>query len=625
VEEAQVTRYFSVVWNPRVTGAKELIGHVERCLAHRSPPLEIALSNPGLFLLTEKLSPGGKVGPTLLNTWTGAVVGTIFRRDSFQALPTSRFSEFDSREIDRTRGGALIKSFWGSYVAFLQSTEGGITRVLRSPVSHLPCYYTAFRNVHIIFSHIDDLRSLELISLSINWDRITAQASMLDFLNGETGLVDVFALESGTCLEIGDSGCKVRMYWRPNPNLWRHPIGGFEDAAATLRDTVISCTSALSAAHDSVLVQLSGGLDSSIVLTALARTRSQRRLSCVNYYSDLSGDERRYARSMADKWQVPLVEHERTPDFDLRRILNCARTASPVLNFSAFDTAPKNALLASQCGATALFDGELGDNVFGSGVQHEVFEEYLRTAGLNGHALRVALEFAILHRVSIWRVFHRGIRDGLFKRPATSWNTEDYVKTLVDVRADERLISEDSLMLHRSRRARFEHPWFKDVGDIPAGKQQLTYALQVITSSCYEAPFPEAIDLPTISPLSAQPVVELALAIPSHFHIRNAVNRSLARTAFENDLSEDVLFRGNAKGGPDLWLQDIVARNRSFLRETLLDGVLVQRGILDRHKVERRFAENPQRVSPRATEVIVQLYIEAWARNWSYEMKSHAA
>jgi asparagine synthase (glutamine-hydrolysing) len=565
------------------------------------------------------------VGPTLLNTSIGAVVGALFRRDSFRALPTSKFSEFESREIDRTRGGALIKSFWGSYVAFLQNTQDGSTRVLRAPVSHLPCYYTAFRNAHVIFSHVDDLRSLGLMSLSINWDRITAQASMLDFLNGETGLVDVFALESGNCLEIGDSGRKITMYWRPSTTLWPHAIGGFENAAATLRDTVMSCTSALSAAHDSVLLQLSGGLDSSIVLAALARTRSHLELNCVNYYSDLSGDERHYARSMAEKWQVPLVEHERTSNFDLRKILDCARTASPVLNFSAFDTAPKNALLASQCGATALFDGELGDNVFGSGVQHEVVEEYVRSAGLNRDAWRVALEFAILHRVSIWRVLFRGIRDGLFKRPATSWNTEDYVKTLMDIRPDERLISEESLMLHRSRRARFEHPWFKDVGDIPAGKQQLIYALQVITSSCYETPFPQAIELPTVSPLSAQPVVELSLAIPSNFHIRNAVNRSLARIAFANDLSEDVLLRGNAKGGPDLWLQDIVARNCGFLRETLLDGVLVKRGILDRHKVERRFAAISQRVSPRATEVIVQLYIEAWARKWSSQVISHAA
>jgi asparagine synthase (glutamine-hydrolysing) len=120
-----------------------------------------------------------------------------------------------------------------------------------------------------------------------------------------------------------------------------------------------------------------------------------------------------------------------------------------------------------------------------------------------------------------------------------------------------------------------------------------------------------------VSPLASQPIVEACLKIASYLHLRDAQNRAVARAAFGDRLSPTVLHRGRGKGAPTVWVQEVIARNRAFLREYLLDGVLVQKGILDRRKVERVLAPNIDSPSGAISDVFAQLYVETWVRQWS--------
>lgn len=139
----------------------------------------------------------------------------------------------------------------------------------------------------------------------------------------------------------------------------------------------------------------------------------------------------------------------------------------------------------------------------------------------------------------------------------------------------------------------------------------------VATSTAYQSPFAKPHYPPTLSPLVSQPLIEFALRIPSHLHMEGGTDRAVARAAFADDLAPLVVNRGLGKGTPDLWLKQLVARNREFLREFLLNGMLVNQGLLDRRKVDTALAADVSGGRIFISDVLVQSYIEAWLRGWS--------
>ena len=86
-------------------------------------------------------------------------------------------------------------------------------------------------------------------------------------------------------------------------------------------------------------------------------------------------------------------------------------------------------------------------------------------------------------------------------------------------------------------------------------------------------------------PLLSQPLVELCLRIPTYVLIRSGRDRALARRAFANDLPAEIIAR-YAKGRADHHSRNILDANLAFVRELLLDGALVQKGLLNRTNLE---------------------------------------
>src|SRR5882757_2863440 len=89
-----------------------------------------------------------------------------------------------------------------------------------------------------------------------------------------------------------------------------------------------------------------------------------------------------------------------------------------------------------------------------------------------------------------------------------------------------------------------------------------------------------------------------------------------SRAAFADALPTEILNRGLGKGGPDLWAKDVVESNLAFLRDFLLDGDLVRRGIVDRKKLETALSPRIVKSTAMVGDIFAKLYIEAWLRNF---------
>lgn len=615
-------------WNPYRDEDCHVARDIQRRLFGREAGWSIATEGSGWFMAYYKPMQHGDVVHRLPGN-AGVVLGTVkFKKDNGTITANSLISRLDARfvsQIVQSKGRAVIDALWGSFV-LLWTDPSGTVHFLRSPMSRLPCFHASHGSLSLLFSSVEDLAGLQMLPLSINWDSIVAQSAQCDYISRETGFNEVTTLESGECISVHEGNVTRRTLWDPKFVAESETIPDYHTSVEALRAAVIFATGALASDHDSILLMLSGGLDSSIVLAALKHAPSQPRLTCVNYFSPLTGDERSFAQSMAKKHATELLELERDTNVDPRIFLNCARTARPVLHFSGCDCEPRNARLARERQATAVFDGELGDNAFGGGVREEALIEHVQRHGVTPAFARIAMDYAILRRVSLWHALKQGLLGGVFASRPSNWSMYAYArKTFAIDSLSTRLVSKEALDGLGATTDRFIHPWLQDVRDVPAGKIQLIWALTAITSAVYHSPFAKEGDPIKISPLASQPVVDVALKIPTYFHLRHGEDRAVARSAFADELSTEVLRRGPAKGGPDLWIREVIIRNAEAIREILMDGVLASNGIIDRGKLETLLTHGVSKSSITLSDVFVQLYIEGWLRQWIPDTKRAAA
>jgi asparagine synthase (glutamine-hydrolysing) len=437
-----------------------------------------------------------------------------------------------------------------------------------------------------------------------------------DYLTRETALREVTTIECGERVERIGAEFSSCYLWKPADLASLPAQDDFHECARTLRAVTQSCVDAWASEHSSILHTLSGGLDSSIVLACLCDAPDRPRVTCTNdYFDGGSGDEREYARSMSQRHSVELVERHRDSRIDARIFLSCRRTVRPVLAFTACDAYPAGVQLARSRGATAIFTGELGDNIFGGAPGIEIVQDYRERYGLGPGLWRTAMDYSKLSRLSVWKVL-RGV---LFADRAAdkrrSWSALQYASGYEPDFLRGRMVTSDAIHDYAHWAESHVHPWFQDVDGVPTTKLLLMYSLLVITSAAYEPPFARAGDPLMVSPLASQPLVESSLRVSSHLHMLGGVDRAAARFAFADKLSDIVLNR-RGKGNAGHWVRELVRNNRDFLRETLLDGCLVKERILDRQKIEDALSGKVNNSMLVTYELIIHLYIESWVRQW---------
>jgi asparagine synthase (glutamine-hydrolysing) len=149
----------------------------------------------------------------------------------------------------------------------------------------------------------------------------------------------------------------------------------------------------------------------------------------------------------------------------------------------------------------------------------------------------------------------------------------------------------------------------------PAGKQ---YQIEVLRTLVHRPdPLRGLRAVPELHPLISQPLMEVALRIPTYLLTTGGRGRALARMAFRDLLPADIAMR-DSKGGTTVHLAGLLRQNLAFLRECLLDGRLVQEGLLDRQVLEPYLLHgHPLRanqLAPLLAGVAAELWLERIAR-----------
>jgi len=611
-------RYLALVWNPGDERSRVAVQAVRERLNAGSTRWSRALEATGVLVFHSHGTGHGSSGQDgASDAWrlpdeSGVILGRVFTRDIESPRTAARvtFDSAESSQIVASGGRRLLERYWGRYVAVVRNSVTGEVWVLRDPSGGFPCWLTSYAGVAIVCSDIEDCHALGLVAFTVNWDYIASFVAHAGLQIRDTALHEVSEVQPGERLRFASGALQRSMEWHPVEIARTAMFETAEEAVAALRATTIGCVHTWAACHRGILHNLSGGLDSSIVLSCLVTAPSRPELLCLNYFSTgPHEDERRYARAMAEHAGAKLVEHQLDPRaVRLQELLSLRRSPRPWFYVYEIEHGRFEGELAAQHGADGLFSGAGGDGVFFQARADLAVTDYLLAHGLGAGLMRTAIDAARVSRRSIWPLLWQAVRMRMLK---PEWDPVAAAKPV------ERTIVSSDLVDAARRNKGLTHPWLTpaDTRGVPPGI--LWHIMSISMPPAYYSSFQRDSYPERTMPLLSQPLVELCLRIPTYVLIRSGRDRAVARRAFERDLPP-VIVRRQAKGRADQHVRNILDANLDFVRELLLDGLLVQRGFLNRAALELYLTRERSPADFQYTEILQEhACTEAWLRSWT--------
>ncbi|PZP60999.1 MAG: asparagine synthase [Pseudoxanthomonas spadix] len=486
------------------------------------------------------------------------LIGELFLRDGRHVTDMASLPKETSFRAVRD---FVLTQCWGDYV-LLQQIPGDSRAfaLLRSPtpVCDLQCVYSLGDAEGFITSDITLAMRLGLYERRVDPVALVRCLAYPNLKASSTALLGVSELPPGSALHVTGDALQVTSTWTPwdfvRPEQ-RYP--SFEEAALEVRRSVDMVISAYADRHQCVLLELSGGLDSSIVGTSLMGTPA--RVVCQSLTTPLPGtQEQDYARSIAELLGVQLAVRELDFDevpfrFPVPRKL-CAPSTG-MLQF-AVDRVMRDA--AEMSGSDGYFSGAGGDSVFCFLSTASPAADAVRSAGLR-RGLRTVGDLADFHQCTFWKAGGLAMRRLFVERPPLSADTSLLVKSLEIPKPET-------------------HPW-NDGPDaaLPGDRERIA---ELASTQLFRGGCARGLARPLRMPLLAQPVIEACLRAPSWMWFRGGQNRAVARQAFADRLPGNVLNR-KSKSTFTAYLGAIYRRKGGELLHFLTEGRLQAHGILD--------------------------------------------
>lgn len=548
--------------------------------------LSMALKSPRLVVLTDPDQQR-----MMIAHHGGLVLGALFRRSGALGA-IERLDADTASRIVKTGGQSLIDDYWGGYLAFVLA-DGGAVHVLRDPMGAVACFHVQRGGCSFFVSDVGLALDAGLIDGRIDWAFVAHHLAYPGLRTARTGLVGVSELIAGTRRTFGPAGDVTACCWTP----WSFArpdrrCDSQADAVERLGAEARRCVGAWASLSKSILLELSGGLDSSIVAACLRQVGAQVHSVTVTT-PHLGADERAYAQAVADQIGSPLTVAALNPaEADVTAAWP-ARLARPGLNVlqRAVDQAVVG--VARQVGADGFFGGAGGDSVFCYLDTAAPAADVLRVKGPGRAFARTVSDLAAMHQCTVWRAGRLALRKAYGAAP-TAW------------RADRHFLSDAAPQPEA-------HPWFPGPGDsLPGAREQVASIMGLQSTSEGNA---RAMLGPVRHPLLSQPLVELCLSIPSWMWIAGGRNRAVAREAFAATLPATVLNR-RTKGDFSGFDAEVFDRQRGVLRDRLLGGHLAARGLLDRPAVERFLAAPVRPRDHTFFRLFVAADVETWIDTW---------
>ncbi|WP_165793652.1 asparagine synthase-related protein [Hyphococcus luteus] len=518
----------------------------------------------------------------------GLIVGASF--------PRSRIGRIAGAASGGPSRSVFFSDMWGGFVAFRIDDRQQSIDVTRDPSGMAPCLVARQGGAIWLFSDLETAIAAGLSVPAMDWTALGRYLAFPHVPTQETCLAGVEKVLPGMRLRISRDGSMSQICaWSP----WAYTrndsrIRRYDDAVRLLRAEVLSSVGAWAARSSHIMLELSGGLDSSIIAACLRDLGAS--FSCVTFATDdPAGDERRQAGLVASALGARL--HEVKLDAAGASLAPRSRQRTPApqaISWRAMiDSGVRGAI--DEAGADMLFSGGGGDNVFCYLTTAAPAADALRAFGPGPCFARAARDVATLHRASVWRAARYALRKVYWAKPKL-W---------------PRNIA--FLMPGVAPASPPAHLWFTENTGAPPGK--LEHTASIASAVSVSDGGERDLDVQVCYPLLSRPLIELCLGIPSWMWVSGGRNRAVARDAFSNLLPAETIAR-RTKGDLTGLIAGIYREHKSEIEALLMEGRLAREGILDREAVFACMRQAGPFPDASFTQLVTLAGVEYWIQSF---------
>ena len=425
---------------------------------------------------------------------------------------------------------------------------------------------------------------------------------------------DVRRVAPGTVLTWENGKIGTRRY--DTGDAVRQEPAGFDDAAGQLRERLLAAVRLRLTGERPIGVLLSGGIDSSAVVAAMARLGCGPVPTFTIGFDDAATDERRFARAVADRYGTD--HHEWVLGQDVAPLLEDlgAQFDEPFADSSAIATFYL-ARMASRH-VTVVLNGDGGDECFGGYDRYTLMASSARIRlpePLGGLAVRLGTALGLSGAGPRIRRAGRML-ELAGRRPV------DRYAALMSVFEPARLA--DLYTADFARRAGDLDPMrhLRAAWEQSAGRSLVDRMLTVDQRTYLTGDLLPKMDLATMahgvearSPFLDQSLMAWAAGLPGHYKVADGAGKRLLKHAVRDWLPAGAADRPKAGFGipMDDWLRGPL---RSLARDLLTDSTARHRGVFRPDAVRRILAElDAGQRHGRRVWAMVQL--ESWYRRYA--------
>jgi len=505
------------------------------------------------------------------------LIGKVFKSDNYNPVKKEDFEK--QSEISNQN---FIKKYWGNYI-YITASDKEVT-ILRDPVGQIPLFYTKLYSGECLFSSdVETLVYMMKTRPGFNWKYISSYALHVFITTEQTAFNGIYELPHGCQLSYNpEKGLTdTSIIWNPLDYLY-----GYKGAQKAMDDIVNISSSVIESwtrSADIISLDFSGGTDSTSILLLLNKIlKKNDKIKLINrFHPDVSSsDERKYARNISSALGLQLIEFDHSESLPYDLVYKAPRFKpnwpTSLLSYQKVNN-DISALMEESKNVTYI-SGHGGDHIFMCPPPITSICDYLIEKGTKGINIKVKELYAIF-REPIF-LMARNLVDGLISYYLYSkYNQSIYVINKIK---SAPWFNNDIYLLEKEMSY---HPFFY--------KENTTKSLPGkfwLIESIYSGLSTIKTDIrddgtnPIFFPLFSQPLIELALSIPTYDSYGYGYDRYLYRKAISDKFKNNAVWRQD-KGETSGIDQRGLKRNEKHILELCLDGKLVKEGLVNKEKL----------------------------------------
>jgi len=545
----------------------------------------------------------------IISTERSLLAGRVFSKEEYKVINQElleKYSHLTSKDF--------IKNFWGSYIFINTDVINRKLTILKDPIGQFPIFYTKGESQEIIFaSEIEVLWEMMDVKPAFNWNYFADYLVHSSITSNQTAFEGIFELPHGceVCFNIDSDTDNLSVVW--NPLDYCDDRKSAEQTQKDIIETAKNVIRCWTQKTDGVILDFSGGTDSTGLLFLLENTLSTHQiLKPVNvFHSEVaSSDERKHALAIANELGIVLSYFDRSDYLPLDPIKGASRFKPnwPNSGLAHLKIQQEASLISEEYKNIVYMSGHGGDHIFIAPTHLESLCDYLIKNGIKGFFSK-AKEISTMFREPLFPIFKKIIKS--YYGYLRGFDENSFY--VVSKHKRKAFFENEVFVLRQNIK---HHPFFhqsKRLRILPGKRKHIENIYRGL--STIKKDVRDNQTNPVFYPFFSQPLIELALSIPTYRSFQEGYNRYPFREAISKTFKTSSVWRKD-KGDTSGIIQRGIKKNEEYVRNKCFNGKSIRRGLINKKLLNESIRElvcgKSNHQWPLLNLISLEIFLEHW-------------